>query len=93
MDKLKILIDECACSVALEINEHKDCYQSVEEYLDIMESCKGFEINDDIKSIMIETNTIITLQFYPKTPVSFYSICHYDLDKALDEALEALSYS
>ena len=40
---------------------------------------------------MIETNTIIDLQFYPHTPVGSYQIYHYDLDKALDEALEILA--
>ena len=39
---------------------------------------------------MIETDTIVNIQFYPKTPVGSYSVYHYDLDMALDLALECL---
>ena len=40
---------------------------------------------------MIETDTIVVLQFYPDTPIGSYSIWHHDLDAALDAALSCLS--
>lgn len=42
---------------------------------------------------MIETNTIVELQFYPDTPIGFYRVYYCDLDAALDEAYCALVYS
>jgi len=33
MEKLKELIKKCACSVTLEVNNHKNYYQTVEEYV------------------------------------------------------------
>jgi hypothetical protein len=47
-------------------------------------------LSEEIANKMIEHNTIIDLQFYPNTPIGFYSIYHYDLEMALDEALEIL---
>jgi len=37
-----------------------------------------------------ETNNLVHIQFYPDTPIGFYNILHYDLDKALDLALEII---
>lgn len=37
---------------------------------------------------MIETNTIVEIQWYPDTPVGFYSLFHYDFNLAVEEALK-----
>jgi hypothetical protein len=87
-EKLKKLISLCRCSVYLEVNKHKDYYMTAEEELKEKDGreCPP-EINDDVRKIMIETNTIVCIQFYPHTPVGFYVVYHYDLDKCLDDAL------
>lgn len=61
--------------------------QSLEE-LDCLE-CPP-ELEDSIRKTMIDTDTIIDLQFYPDTPIGSYSVYHYDIDMAIDEALECL---
>ena len=88
MDKLKELMSKCKCGVFLSVNEHRDYYQTAEEYLAKKEEfeCPP-EIEPDVKKVMIETDTIVELQFYPATPIGSYSIYHHDLDAALGEAL------
>lgn len=90
MDKLKELMAKCKCSITLTVNKHRDHYQSIADYL---QEEKDFS-NDgemlceaDVEAKIIETDTLIELQFYPNTPVGFYKVVHYDLDLALDEAL------
>lgn len=87
MDKLKQLISRCKCSVSLSINEHREIYETAEQAL---EEAKQFscppDIDDDVRKIMIETDTVIILRFYPDNPVGFYEIYHYDLDKCFDIA-------
>ena len=92
MNKLKRLLERCKCGVFLIVNEHRDYYQTAEEKLN--EASKyDFPpvIEDNVREIMIKTNTIIVLQFYERTPISSYEIWHYDLDKCLDEALDCLN--
>ena len=88
MDKLKTLLARCKCGLFLTVNEHRDSYDSAEETLD---DARGYEcppnISDDVRAVMIETDTIIRLQFYPDTPISSYEVWHHDLDAALDAAL------
>ena len=88
MDKLKELISKCKCSVMLSINDHRDNYETVEQYL----RRNNPEIEDpEIVAKMIETDTIICLIFYPNTPIGSCEIYHYDLDRAFDEALKVRS--
>jgi hypothetical protein len=88
MDKLQQLMSRCKCGVHLQVNGHRDVYQSVAERLDQYEALAGgLELADEVRQKMIEKDTIIDLQFYPDTPIGSYSIYHYDLDAALDQAL------
>lgn len=92
MDKLKLLLARCKCGVFLMVNEHRDYYESAERRLDDHYALMGCqpEVSDEVRAKMIETDTIIDLQFYPDTPIGSYQILHYDLDAALDEALACL---
>ncbi len=89
MDKLKLLMSKCKCSVTLMINDHRDNYDTAEQALkDDQDRQQLIEVTPDVKQMMIWTDTIISLQFYPDTPIGSYSIYHYDLDACLDQALE-----
>jgi len=92
MDKLKELLSRCKAAVSITVNDHRNVYESVETYLHDREGweCPP-EIEPDVRAKMIETDTVIEVQFYPDTPVGFYSVYHYDLDAALDEALACLN--
>ena len=91
MCKLQQLLDRCKCGVHIDVNEHKNIYQSIE---DAVEELYDFgndpEILDEIKSEILKRDNLIQIQFYPDTTVGSYSITHYDLDVALDQALECL---
>lgn len=91
MDKLKELLVRCKCGVFLTVNEHRDYYYTAAQALD---EAKGDEcppeIEPEVEATMIETDTIVRLQFYPNTPIGSYEIWHYDIDAALDAALECL---
>ncbi len=91
-DKLKKLLERCKCGVYLSVNEHRDYYQTAADRLKELYEQREEppEINEDVRVKMIETDTIVELQFYPDTPIRSYTIWHYDLDEALAVALECL---
>ncbi|MCK4814920.1 hypothetical protein KA005_04045 [bacterium] len=90
-EKLKRIFERCKCGVYLIVNQHRDYHQTAEDKLkelDLLEATD--DIDPEVRRIMIETNTVVDLQFYPDTPVGSYSVYHYDIDAAIDEALECL---
>jgi hypothetical protein len=87
---LQGLLDRCKCGVFLTVNEHRDLYQTAEYRLNEIRKWDEDGINDIPPAVlekMIETDTIIELQFYPDTPIGSYKIYHYDLQLALEEAM------
>lgn len=93
MEKLNKLILRCKCGVHLTINQHRDYYETVEQYFKsnpITEEDLE-DIDKDIYEKMKELNTIIELQFYPDTPIGSYKIYHYDLEMVIEEALSSLN--
>jgi len=92
MEELKKLLNRCKCGVFLTINEHRDYYLTAEASLKEDEERDGekLEIPEDVRKVMIDTNTIIHLQFYPDTPIGSYEIYHHNIDCIMKEALEIL---
>jgi hypothetical protein len=92
MSDLHKLLARCKASVTLRVNAHRDIYESAEAYL-----IRAAEQNQDeplaepdVVEEMIERDTIIELLVYPDTPIGSYSIWHYDVDAAINEALECV---
>ena len=94
MNKLAQIQQKCKCSVSININRYKDYYQTIQEGIDdvnqMLRSSGDNLLSQEMVNKMIEHNTIIDLQFYPDTPIGSYTIYHYDLEMALDEALKIL---
>jgi hypothetical protein len=86
MQKLNLLKNKCKASISLLINPHRDYYESVIDYINGDKE----DIPNDVFSEMVKQDTVIHLQFYPDTPIGSYSVYHYDLEKAVDIALETL---
>ena len=90
-EKWARLLSCCKCGVFLTVNEHRNYYDTAEKAL--MEAagreCPP-EIASEVRQRMIETDTIIALQFYPDTPIGSYEVWHYDLESTLDMALACL---
>lgn len=91
LDKLKTLLTRCKCGVYVEVNAHRDVYESVETHFEDLEIQAPLRIDPDIRAKMIELNTIVEIQFYPTSPVGFFRVYHYDLEAALDKALQCLA--
>lgn len=89
-DKLQVLISRCKGAVYISVNEHRNCYDSVEQHLANMPP-RTDDIDPDVREKMIQLDTVVEVQFYPLTPVGFHVVYHHDLDAALDEALACLS--
>ena len=90
MDKLKELLMKRECGVFIEVNQHRDYYQTAEQAI-LEDIERDDKLDEDIKAKMIELNTIIRIQFYPITPIGSYVVYHYDIDLALDMALSCFS--
>ncbi len=91
---MKELITKCKASVTISVNEHRNCYETVREKFNSGPDADfREEIDEDVFNKMVETDTIIEIQFYPNTPVGFYRVYHYDIEKAIDQALSILNES
>jgi hypothetical protein len=92
MEKLKELFELCAASVTITHNENRDMYQTVEVYLKDEEWKYGesLDIDPEIRKAMIEKNQMIAIRAYPKTPIGFYTVYHWDLEVAVNEMLDIL---
>jgi hypothetical protein len=90
MEKLLEIMSKAKCSVTLEVNDHRDNYETVEQYFDgtFREDDKKEEIPDDIFAEMVKRDTIVCIRVYPHTPVGFVIFYHYDLNELLNNCLE-----
>lgn len=90
-EKLQQLMARCKGGLYLTVNDHKSRYQSVADFLmEVDDMPCPPSIDQDIKELMIINDSIISLTFYPHTPVGSYDIYHSDLESALDMALSCL---
>ncbi len=96
MDKLKELLSMCKCSVQIEVNSHRDYYDTIDKAIADIEKEGGpargtqEKLSDEVKAGMKRTETIIYLHYYPRTPIGFHSFYHYDIDLALQEAIDSI---
>ena len=69
-------------------NGHRELDETVTQYIhpDFLK-----KIRKDVLAKMVEKNTIIELRCYPLSPVCFFKVYHYDLEMAVDEALNHLT--
>ena len=87
IEKIKELKSKCLFGVYISINEHRDVYQTIDEFISHPEVNY---INNDIYNKMIETDTLISITCYPTTPSGCYVSYHYDLEMALENLLNEL---
>jgi hypothetical protein len=93
VSQLHEILARCKCGVYLTVNQHRDNYESATDYLKSRASYSD-ECADtpaDIVAKMIETDTIIELQFYPDTSIGCYILFHHDLDAAICEGVRILA--
>lgn len=94
MSDLAKVVALCKCGVHVEINGHRDYYDTAEEEIECRES-RGLihpgDLEPEVRAEMIRTDTIVHVQAYPLTPIGFYSVYHYDLGVAINEMVSALT--
>ncbi len=91
MDKLQKLIKGCKVSVHIEINAHRGVYEDIKDAIEEIEDLNEERCAEPgIRKKMIEKDTLIEIKMFPHYPGSHYAIFHYNINSALDEALECL---
>jgi hypothetical protein len=84
------ILERCKCGVYLEVNKHRDVYETVEEAIDYICYQNKDEIDEDTKTRMLETGEIYSLQFYPDTPIGFYVTYGTSLEEVVSKAKSCL---
>lgn len=74
------------CGLHLTHNNHKDYYETVEQYFE--NPWMNGDISTEEKQKMIDTNEVWELQWYPDTPVSFYKVLGSTFEGVCKEAVE-----
>ncbi len=89
MNRLEEIRNSCKCSISLEINPNRSCYQTVEAYLNEY-AYNEAEISSKEFVEMVKRDTIFEITMYPDTPIGCYILFHYDLGLLLDKAINLL---
>jgi hypothetical protein len=88
---LQDVIDSCKGEVILSANQNRSNYESIRQYLaDEQNRHEELIATREIVAKMIETDRVIQLQFYPRNPIGSYTVYHYSLDAAINEAFGIL---
>lgn len=91
-EKLDQLVARCRGSVSIDINDHRG-ESTLEEYVKQHVNYGGrirSEVSAEVYDEMIKRDTLITVHFYPISVGGFNVVFHYDLESALDAALDTL---
>jgi hypothetical protein len=91
MDALKELLTHCKCGVFLTVNEHRNYYLTPEQQLGDYEAreCSP-EFSEEVRAGILKSGNIVEIQFYPTSPIGSYLIVDYDLDRAVQQALDCI---
>lgn len=91
MTTLQQLISGCKASVLISVNEHINDHRSIAEYITDARSYQSDLPSAAMEAEMIARNTVVEIQFYPRTPICFYKVWHWDVELGLIEALSLLN--
>ena len=86
------LLAVCRCAVYLSINDHRNLYVTAADWL-AEQGDAVLDVDADVLKRMVDTNTVVDLQFYPSTPVGSYRVLHWNPDEAVRLGLECVKES
>ena len=72
----------------LEHNQHKACYETVEQWLAYYNNECGDWVSEEQKQKAIATDSCWSLKWYPDNPIGSYRLLACDLDVLLKEAAD-----
>ncbi len=89
MNDLEWLIEHCL-SVNIEVNIHRDYHQTAEQSIieDKEKRVRLYALEPEEEAECIRRDSIVHLHVYPRTPVTFYTVTHYDIRVALHQMRE-----
>lgn len=73
------------CGLYLTHNEYKDYYQTIEQAIEEQDARNTEWVTPTERQKAIETGSIWVLQWYPDTPIGFFTAAASDLDVLLFE--------
>lgn len=92
-EKIDYIVKECKGAVWLTFNEHRDNYQTIPQYFDVLILCGSMDkedISEDILNEMIKRDTLISLIMCTSSTNGHYDLYHYDLEQILNKAIELI---
>jgi hypothetical protein len=87
MEKLKRLVEACKFGFSFYVNNHLTCRLSIPKYL---ESVSADILDSDVYNKMLHTRSLIEIICYPNNSVGSFTVYHYDIELAIDEALKII---
>lgn len=85
------IIQKCRCGVYLSVNQYRCYYQSIEDAVEEEKERNGEDIDDELAARMIAEKSLISLQFYPDTPIGFYLVYGTTLDEVITKAKSVIN--
>lgn len=85
---IKRVIELSKHELVIQVNPHNLNNESVVDYFSDL--CEPEDINNETMDEMIRRNIIVRIQAYPNNSTSFILIFHYDIELAIEMAIEAL---
>lgn len=73
----------------ISVNEHRAYYETLETYFARPEY--EDDVSADVKAECIARDVLFEVQCYPQTPIGFYRVTHFDLEKAVDRTIAAVA--
>lgn len=80
------IIKKCKAGVYLEANKFRDYYETIEEAV----AEELVETDRELTERIIKENQLVSLQFYPDTPVGFYKVYGTSVDEVVEKAKKIL---
>lgn len=75
-----------ALTWSLNVNDHKACYQTVEEVITACVESGSVWASSDSEAHALAGDSFVELQWYPHTPIGSYSICAATVEEILEWA-------
>lgn len=79
------LIKKCKAGVYLEANKYRDYYETIEG---AVAEEKIAEEDKELAERIIKEGQLISLQFYPDTPIGFYKVYGTTFEEVVKKALD-----
>lgn len=70
----------------IEINEHRQSYETIEQWIE----STSLSADNEIRMMMIERGQMIVIYAYPRNTATFLHVIHYDLVVAIDEMIKCV---